>query len=426
MKQLFFGLIWLSALHAVAQFEDEHLANHSFRGEIIRSYSINPNNSLHILIGLKGDKPGSGKVYQTYDAGENWIACNNGLALCDSCEDVQAVEFYDDRTYLAGTWKNGLYISKDAGKTFKPIASFPAKDIRSIEKSNKGPLLAATTTHGIMTSVDADVWLPLHDSEFNRTLASWHIEKDPEGKDIFYAMTFGNGIYKTIDHGKNWKQVFHKEGVMIWDIAFYGMKVYAIGSDDSLSYLIHGYKGDKDWGFDVIQGVQGANSIEVNEYAYSYELLVGTWTSGVHSVYLPGDIIIWEGHDVLPADSIGSTKIWCDDSLMHHFTWGDGVRSYRKYEGCNLYVPNVMTPNCDGINCFEMMSTCKLDYFNFRMYNRWGEPILDKIASIEEVNRALEIQSQDLQSEVYVYWIKFSFADSEDTLDTKGHITVIK
>lgn len=45
---------------------------------------------------------------------------------------------------------------------------------------------------------------------------------------------------------------------------------------------------------------------------------------------------------------------------------------------CPVFVPNTFTPNGDEYNnVFKVYSDCALEYFNFRLYNRWGEVIFE-------------------------------------------------
>ena len=76
---------------------------HFLAGKTVRSFAINKNNSAQILIGIKGDKAGSGLVYLSADSGNTWKLTNSGNGLSAAAEDVQAVAFIDSTNFLAGT-----------------------------------------------------------------------------------------------------------------------------------------------------------------------------------------------------------------------------------------------------------------------------------------------------------------------------------
>ena len=138
MKSISFLILLSLAFFSYAQDQGVQPKHHNFKDRIIRSYAVNPLISGQMLVGLKGALPGSGRVHLSNDNGATWIELNDGKALCDSCVDIQAVCFVDEKTYLAGTWKNGLFLSKDAGKSFKKVKGFPAQDIRAIKESPSG------------------------------------------------------------------------------------------------------------------------------------------------------------------------------------------------------------------------------------------------------------------------------------------------
>ncbi|UPT65315.1 MAG: gliding motility-associated C-terminal domain-containing protein [Sphingobacteriales bacterium JAD_PAG50586_3] len=42
-------------------------------------------------------------------------------------------------------------------------------------------------------------------------------------------------------------------------------------------------------------------------------------------------------------------------------------------EECALLAPNIITANCDGVNCFKITTNCAFEEYTLTVYNRWGE-----------------------------------------------------
>lgn len=404
------------------------LLHHQLKNEIIRSYAFNPLDQNQLIIGMKGENAGDGKVHFSNDAGKTFEVLNSGEALCDSCSDVQAVCFIDDKTFLAGTWKNGIYLSKDAGKSFKRIKGFPSNDIRSIKKSPSGIVYAATTTHGILKSEDQGrTWVCPHNADMNKTLACWSLEIAPRANNILYALTFGSGIYKSIDAGVTWKQVAYQDKVMIWDIAFVNNEMYAVGSDDNTSYLFHAYLGDRKWKVSKLNIDASVNSIGIQSNFRNYSILLGTWSSGLYKTYaIESSIEGYRCTELDASDTVGVTKILTTDQFIYNFSWGDGLKIYERELQCAVVVPEVFTPNSETASDWNITSNCKLDHLNFKLYDRWGEKVYQTNGGLDTVNHFMHAKSDELSEGVYVYWIKTSFESDPDTLSLKGHISIVK
>ena len=48
-------------------------------------------------------------------------------------------------------------------------------------------------------------------------------------------------------------------------------------------------------------------------------------------------------------------------------------------DSCDYFLPNSITPDCDGINCgiLKIESSCEFLEFEFSLLNRWGEIIFE-------------------------------------------------
>lgn len=409
---------------ALAQTTSE-IVSHSLEGKIIRSFTCSEQNIKQMLVGIKG-KAGDGKVLFSSDAGLTWEELNSGDPLCEECEDVQTVLFVSEDIILAGTWKNGLFMSNNGGKKFDLVKKFPAVDVRSLVISPSGVIYAATTTHGIQMSEDnGKSWSSPHPEKKNKELASWKIAMPPKAHNMIYAMTFNNGLMKSMDGGETWKQAIYEEDVMIWDIGFINNEQYAVGSSKTENYLFHSYLGDKKWKKYKLNMNGNINSLNIANTFIDYELMLGTWKNGVQTTYA----IEYsnEGYrciEIVKEDTIGVADIWSNKEFVYNFSWGDGVKMLKRKLDCEIIVPSVATKDCKSEPCFEIYSNCDIDYWNFRLYNRWGEFFMKDSTGIESTNEYINNLQNFKEEGQYIYWLKTSFENNVDTVSVKGFITV--
>jgi gliding motility-associated-like protein len=93
-------------------------------------------------------------------------------------------------------------------------------------------------------------------------------------------------------------------------------------------------------------------------------------------------------------------------------------------EGCQLIVPSAFTPNLDGTNdMFYPLTICPTEYYEFSIYDRWGEQIFKTSNPSEKWDgkfNGLECSIGD-----YIYVITFKFA-RQKTRNTYGTIKLLK
>jgi len=290
--------------------------DHSLEGKIIRSYAFNSSNPDQILVGIKGEVSGSGKVYFSNNAGETWEPTNSDEALSAESEDVQTVAFIDNKTFLAGTWKNGLFQSNNAGETWETYPEFPSKDIRAIKLGSQDDkqVYIATTTSWVTSSKDSmKSWEQLE----QQRMASWDLIVDPSNDQVLYALTFRSGIQKSEDGGNTWAQVLEmKDSMMIFDLLVSASgKIVAVGSNEESGIIVTSTDGGKRWDYTADKPQALFNSVELVEG----NLIVGSWDKGVHKQQ--GDH--WS---LLPEmKDMGITKIEKSGKHVYYFTWGNGI-----------------------------------------------------------------------------------------------------
>jgi gliding motility-associated-like protein len=95
---------------------------------------------------------------------------------------------------------------------------------------------------------------------------------------------------------------------------------------------------------------------------------------------------------------------------------------------CNadrLLIPNVFTPNNDGVNdYFEIVNKDALERINsFRIFDRWGELVFEE--SGIQARWDGKMNGKDMPSDTYVYLIEFSCPDGQDG-QAVGDVTLIR
>jgi photosystem II stability/assembly factor-like uncharacterized protein len=180
-----------------------------------RSFASVPGQPNHIYLGTLDSW-----IYESTDRGANW----RRLAKLDPADDLVldsiVVDSANPATIYAAAWKleepnggGGLWISHDAGKTWKDADGLRGQSIRSFTQAPSNPkVLVAGTLEGVFRSTDAGTSWTLISPPGSREIHEVEsLAVDPEDPDIIYAGTW-HLPWKTADGGKNWKNI--KQGVI--------------------------------------------------------------------------------------------------------------------------------------------------------------------------------------------------------------------
>ncbi len=93
-------------------------------------------------------------------------------------------------------------------------------------------------------------------------------------------------------------------------------------------------------------------------------------------------------------------------------------------ESCQLYIPNVFTPNADGINDKFYPSTfCPFEHYELLIFNRWGGLIFKTSNQTDKWDG--KYKGSDCSDGVYVYLITYKFP-TQVTKNINGTITLLK
>jgi len=140
-------------------------------------------------------------IYCSTDAGEHWESLHAGLT------DVQS--FAQDPVFpehlLVGGEDNGIRLSLDGGKTWRPAEGVPKESFYAIAVSPDGhTAYAGGFKTGLWTSTDAGVsWKLLWQNSDIEAIATIYVEKS--NSPHLMIGTSGQGIYESPDAGKTWR-----------------------------------------------------------------------------------------------------------------------------------------------------------------------------------------------------------------------------
>lgn len=116
-----------------------------------------------------------------------------------------------------------------------------------------------------------------------------------------------------------------------------------------------------------------------------------------------GDYTVW--HKVMD-------KMGCSDSVSQNISVKDIYK-----------VPNVFTPNGDGINDLFIVSVNGVEKFSIEIFSRWGNLVFKREGVNQIVWDGRMPDGSKLQTGTYFYVIKASDSEKE-YLPEKGHITI--
>lgn len=183
-------------------------------GGAARAFAAVPGHPDHIFLGTT-----TGWIYQSLDGGASW----HHLARLGSSGDLIIDHILVDpenanRMYAAGWWPDrdggGLWISTDAGRTWKEAPGLHGQSIRAFVEAPSDPkTLFAGTLQGVFRSNDSGAaWAqisPVGDREIHEIES---LAVDPKNPDVVYAGTW-HLPWKTRDGGKTWHSI--KRGLIV-------------------------------------------------------------------------------------------------------------------------------------------------------------------------------------------------------------------
>jgi len=94
-------------------------------------------------------------------------------------------------------------------------------------------------------------------------------------------------------------------------------------------------------------------------------------------------------------------------------TYTDSFAAQTEDCDCKMFVPNVFTPNNDGLNDFFFpVITCEFDEYHIVIYNRWGQLLFESFDQNEKWDG--KYKNQEVAEGVYFYLITYKHLLSSD------------
>ncbi|PMP83261.1 MAG: hypothetical protein C0175_02075 [Caldisericum exile] len=234
-------------------------------------------------------------------ANKTFSLSNTGITNLNTTTLSFSPNYSSNKTVYLGTANNGLYISKDGGKSFENIGNLDTHEILEVKEISNGTILVGTLGEGIFASTDSGKTFKQLDVlknhsvsviyEYNNTL---FIGTEDDGlyksdlnllnlqkvKDLYpydvninfvkgagnylFVATNGGNLYRSEDSGKTFKEIANNK--------FWGMSI--TGFDISNTFTTDGL---------VLVGTAGGEYISYdrgNTFNQIYDL-GSTWADGV-------------------------------------------------------------------------------------------------------------------------------------------------
>lgn len=102
--------------------------------------------------------------------------------------------------------------------------------------------------------------------------------------------------------------------------------------------------------------------------------------------------------------------------------------NFEVWEDVNLFIPNVITPNGDGINdlFYVVGSGLEISEFELLIFNRWGELIFESNSIASKWDGRNRTGTHYVSDGVYLYIVRVGLLNSPERIERTGHITVFR
>ena len=181
-----------------------------------RSFAAVPGEPQHLYLGDVDNW-----IFESRDGGTTWMrlsrigeANDPGDLLVDNI----VVDESDPSTLFAGVWRayqpdGGLYVSHDAGKSWKAVPALRGQSIRSLAQApSNADVIVAGSLQGVYRSRDHGVTWDLISPPGSKEIHEVEsLAIDPRKPEVIYAGTW-HLPWKTTDDGAHWHNI--KQGVI--------------------------------------------------------------------------------------------------------------------------------------------------------------------------------------------------------------------
>jgi gliding motility-associated-like protein len=108
---------------------------------------------------------------------------------------------------------------------------------------------------------------------------------------------------------------------------------------------------------------------------------------------------------------------------MNSLDFSNDVYALSIEDQITVYVPQIFSPNGDGLNDILYVHGNRVEYMTFIVYNRWGEKVFE--SNDNSVGWDGQFRGADAQGGVYVYYLEAKIIEGE-VVTRKGDITLVR
>ncbi len=179
-----------------------------------RAFAAVPGDPDHLYLGTTNSW-----LYESTDGGTNWHRLAKMPGKYPLVLDHIVVDAQSPETLYVAAWQTdgvggGLWISHDAGRTWKESAGLHGQSIFAFAQAPSDPrILFAGTLAGVYRSDDrGETWTEISPAGSREIHEVESLAIDPENPDIVYAGTW-HLPWKTTNGGRSWKNI--KQGLIV-------------------------------------------------------------------------------------------------------------------------------------------------------------------------------------------------------------------
>ncbi len=156
-------------------------------------------------------------IYLTEDEGRQWRSV---LATDATVTDLQQSP-HDAKHWLASTQSNGVFASRDGGRTWQALRGVPAgQTLHNVyfDGEKRGRLVVCGWGVGVWVSEDdGRTWQDRTSNLPNPNV--WRVAADPDHPGRLYASPHEAPVHRSDDFGRTWQPHWF-EGATVWDFEF--------------------------------------------------------------------------------------------------------------------------------------------------------------------------------------------------------------
>lgn len=190
--------------------------NEGLDGGIIKALAIDPLNPAILFAGTPVG------IFKTTNRGMDWQAINTGIEVYDI--SAIAIDPLNPKNVYASSFGGGVYKASNGGETwFTSNAGLGEMDVHSIAiKPDEPTVLLAGTAEALYRSTNSgQSWLLVQEAPQSATpdVFGSAIAFAPGNSQIVYVGTYGFGVWKSLDSGLTWQNIYKNHNSAIIEIA---------------------------------------------------------------------------------------------------------------------------------------------------------------------------------------------------------------